>query len=807
MFNPIIFSVIAGARYASNKITVLPMAVAHNDGTYVTLYDQLTWRKFIDVPVPPVDSGRAVDFNGDGTILAVGHFTTPYLTFYNTRTLQQLDLVTQFPDGTVFDIAFSPDGQTMVCALGSSACLAIYNTSDWSKYSGPISVPSAAGTINCCEFSPNGQMLIMTSSGSPYYRIYNTSDWTTGPTLSPFTSGYSRGASWSPDGSMLAIVTNDILQIYETTSFTRIATPVVPPTLILYNPKWSPDGSKLSVGRSSNNTLTVYNTADWTYVEVPNLFTEVFDHEWSPNGEYIGLGTSSFKLYDSINLTDTALPYPALDLFSFDVSFSIHPIQVDPSLLVPAPEDFIDRTSNLYWANWPDGDIEYVWNSTAERWEHLDTSIATDFGLIAIDGPDGPWVTNFRPKYVKVTLNSGPDNGNFGSLRNHNISLINTGNNTIASESWTFGDYNEQYLAYMTINNSLDLDYARLQIVSFMYNNGPYIEKIIFTDIPPYYVLLQDGINSRYAGAFNPDLSFAFSIGAGQGSEGYGISAPKLDPQIVAFAAFSAGAPGEFPVLNTDTFDRVAEISLESSPTAVAVTPDGAYVAFGIVNDISGEVRVAIYRSSDWSNVDTITFVGQTATVDVLKFSPDGSRFFAGGQENRRVIMTYPGLGSETIPTPNVGDIEFADWSPDGSMLVTAYPNSVTNVPFQVFNSDLIEINTGITGSSGQDNNSGVAFNNTGEILAVGISAPPWVRVFSTFDWSEITLGASVNLTGLTVGGMVFSPDDTKLYVTQVDTGAQIITINTSSWELGSVSNVEAGSSLLQNGIAILRNS
>ena len=83
--------------------------------------------------------------------------------------------------------AFSPDGTLLAVAHSGSPYITIYNTSTWAKLANPSVLPSSNATG--CAFSPDGTLLAVAHSGSPYITVYNTSTWATTPGFSLASTG------------------------------------------------------------------------------------------------------------------------------------------------------------------------------------------------------------------------------------------------------------------------------------------------------------------------------------------------------------------------------------------------------------------------------------------------------------------------------------------------------------------------------------------------------------------------------------------------------------------------------------------
>ena len=67
--------------------------------------------------------------------------------------------------------AFSPDGSLLAVAHAGSPYITIYNTSTWAKLANPSALPS--NNANGCAFSPDGTLLAVAHGVSPHITIYN----------------------------------------------------------------------------------------------------------------------------------------------------------------------------------------------------------------------------------------------------------------------------------------------------------------------------------------------------------------------------------------------------------------------------------------------------------------------------------------------------------------------------------------------------------------------------------------------------------------------------------------------------------
>ena len=165
---------------------------------------------------------------------------------------------------TANDCAFSPDGSLLAVAHNNSPYITIYATSNWSKLANPSTLPS--NTANDCAFSPDGSLLAVAHNVSPFITVYNTSTWTKLANPSTLPPSTANGCAFSPDGSLLAVAhaNSPYITVYNTSTWTKLAIPSTLPPSTAYGCAFSPDGSLLAVAHAGSPYITVYNTSTWT---------------------------------------------------------------------------------------------------------------------------------------------------------------------------------------------------------------------------------------------------------------------------------------------------------------------------------------------------------------------------------------------------------------------------------------------------------------------------------------------------------------------------------------------------------------
>ena len=152
------------------------LVVAHDNSPYISIYSGSNYNKQSNPATLPAGNAFAVEFSPDDSFLAVGVSTTPYLHLYSrsggtfTRvagpsTDPALD---QLPDGTVYSISWSPDGNYLVVgsAGGAGRGITVYYRSGDNLYrvTDPSIIPVATGVFTV-DWSPTGNVVAVGWAG------------------------------------------------------------------------------------------------------------------------------------------------------------------------------------------------------------------------------------------------------------------------------------------------------------------------------------------------------------------------------------------------------------------------------------------------------------------------------------------------------------------------------------------------------------------------------------------------------------------------------------------------------------------
>ncbi|WP_145148471.1 tail fiber protein [Paenibacillus xylanexedens] len=271
--------------------------IAANDPVYA--YTTFLNDNYIVNP-PPSSIVNAVDFNSDGTYLAIGINTSPFLLIFKKsgKVFTRLSNPAALPTSTVYGLSWSPDDVYLAVAHAGSPNLTLYKRSGdtLSKLSNPSTLPPDSGLS--AAWSPDGIYLAVGHIAAPCLTFYKrTGDVLVkqaDPAILP--SSTVNSVDWSPDGVHLAIGSNSAspyAAIYKRTGDTiaRLSTPNFLPTSTVYCVAFSPDGVFLAI--STINTPYVYfykRSGDtFTRTDGPPVYTSgpALSMSWDDNNEYL----------------------------------------------------------------------------------------------------------------------------------------------------------------------------------------------------------------------------------------------------------------------------------------------------------------------------------------------------------------------------------------------------------------------------------------------------------------------------------------------------------------------------------------
>lgn len=251
-------------------------------------------------------------------VLGLALNVSPYVAFYYadpsdpTAPFIRQAQPPSLPAGLTRDMAFHPNGRSVLVGGAGTAGISVYNTLTWAK-TAPGTNVSNVWTV---AYSKNGSMFAAGGSGaSPYVRLYNSSTgFPVRATLSPTPSsqsGRNDGIAFNGDDSILAMSlagTSPYMRLYNTTTGAGISQTL--PTSIspgAYAIAYSPDGSKVAIQpQNSYSGVRVYDVATWAEVALlPYAYVNTLN--WADN--ILAITSSSIlKLINTDTWTEEPTP-------------------------------------------------------------------------------------------------------------------------------------------------------------------------------------------------------------------------------------------------------------------------------------------------------------------------------------------------------------------------------------------------------------------------------------------------------------------------------------------------------------------
>lgn len=263
---------------------------------------------------PTGDEGYSLDFSPEGTYLAVGAFSfTPYLTLYKRAGDTFTQIAAPTASQKIKQVLFSPDGLHL--AVTQSTSVIVYKrTGD--TFSLIQTITGIAPT--CLAYSPSGNMLVICTSGSDFARVYTIAGdvYTAGNSYS--LSGLPRACDFTPDGTQFAVsmeTTTSTFTVFDVSGVTLAVSLNINTDFAGRGLRYSPNGDYMAAG--NNSGLDIYRTSDYTVIASPMEFAAL-DVAWSSDSAYLAAagpentGVRCVKVYNQVlgSFTEVFPPTP-----------------------------------------------------------------------------------------------------------------------------------------------------------------------------------------------------------------------------------------------------------------------------------------------------------------------------------------------------------------------------------------------------------------------------------------------------------------------------------------------------------------
>jgi WD40 repeat protein len=172
-----------------------------------------------------------------------------------------------FGDATQ-DIALSPDGQLIASSDENGFVMA------WHSETGRALAPTFRAhtrTIWSMDFSPDGATLA-TGSSDCTVKLWNTATWLQGQSIG--CNGFAHCVRYSPSGKLLAVATNNGIDIRGTVTQDRIARFGAASVSLV----WTPDSTRLISGDRDDATIQEWDSLTWK--QIGQFWKGHTGHQW-----------------------------------------------------------------------------------------------------------------------------------------------------------------------------------------------------------------------------------------------------------------------------------------------------------------------------------------------------------------------------------------------------------------------------------------------------------------------------------------------------------------------------------------------
>jgi len=230
------------------------LASASDDDT-IKIWNTTSWDEILTINSHNNDV-NSLAFSPDGTNLASGSEDNTARIF-DTSSWEEIQSLSQFNSG-VNDVTFSPDGS--IFATGSNGIINIWDAESWFPIT---SMTGHISEVNDLEFSPNGSILASISDNT--VRIWDVNDWDEITYINTVRyladGGGGKSISFSLNGQALVYTWGNYATILNYDDWRQPSGELgrVQCGNSVTSSAFSPDGSLLAIG-TNNNELCIYKT-------------------------------------------------------------------------------------------------------------------------------------------------------------------------------------------------------------------------------------------------------------------------------------------------------------------------------------------------------------------------------------------------------------------------------------------------------------------------------------------------------------------------------------------------------------------
>lgn len=289
------------------------MAITHFSSPFVSMYSRsgTVFTKLANPATLPAGTPKNCVFTSDGLYLIVVHATSPFFTIYAvtgsgaSATFTKVANPASLPSSTT-EVAVSADNKFIAFSCINTPYVHIYqrNGTSFDKLANPAVLPPSS--TSGIAFSPNSGLLVLGHNSSPWITTYSISGSTFTKLGNPATlpSMQPSRIAFSPDGTGMAMTmaSTPFVNLYNVngSTFTKLSNPASLPTGKGFSVDYSPDSSKLVVGHAVTPFMSIYSKIGDVYTKQTNPASlptaAVIGSDFSPSGYYLtcALGSTPY---------------------------------------------------------------------------------------------------------------------------------------------------------------------------------------------------------------------------------------------------------------------------------------------------------------------------------------------------------------------------------------------------------------------------------------------------------------------------------------------------------------------------------
>lgn len=140
----------------------------------------------------------ACEFSPDGLYLAIGHYTSPYISVFRVSDWAKLSNPASLPSGNVSSVAWSPDSSKLLCACENGS-FKLYDVAAGALTAATGPATWSGSYIYAIAWSPDGTKIACVGDASPYVISLDVAGGYSKTNVGSAPGGYCQDVAWTPN--------------------------------------------------------------------------------------------------------------------------------------------------------------------------------------------------------------------------------------------------------------------------------------------------------------------------------------------------------------------------------------------------------------------------------------------------------------------------------------------------------------------------------------------------------------------------------------------------------------------------------